>query len=245
MSRPASRLPLAVRSRLGRELAADLQGAYDVLLARGWSRERALARARELVLPDDDALDRLAGVHRPLYDRLVERFSPHVVRRGERAAVVAVAAVTLTTLAGLLSRAGIFVHPSPFLVPVLASGSVAVAAVVAKAFHLFAARPSDPRALRRGLASPLAAAAVTLLVGTGGALVDTYRFAATVGEAAPASPLPVVTFVGSTAVLLAVALGLALAGALGWFLLLQWTVGIEADVPLFPPASGPFEESHP
>ncbi len=245
MSRPASRLPLAVRSRLGRELAADLEGAYHVLLARGWSREHALARARELVLPDDDALERLAGVHRPLYERLAERFSPHAVRRGERAAMVAVAAVTLAMLAGFLAQAGIFVHPSPFLVPVLGVGSVTVAAVAAKAFHLFAAKPSDPRALRRGLAAPLAAGVVTLLAGAGGALVDTYGFAAEVGEAAPTTLLPVVVFVGSTAVLLAVALGLALAGALGWFLLLQWTVGIEADVPLLPPTSGPILESHP
>lgn len=245
MSRPASQLPLDVRTRLGRELAADLQGAYDVLLARGWSQDRALARARELVLPDDDALHRLAGVHRPLYDRLAERFSPHAVRRGERAAVVAVAAVTLAMLAGLLLPAGIFVHPSPFLLPVLACGSLGVAAVAAKAFHLFAKRPSDGRALRLGLATPLVAGGFTVLTGLGGALVDTYRFAAAVGEAAPTDLLPVVVFVGSTAVLLAVALGLALAGALGWFLLLQWIVGIEADAALFTSLPGRFEESSP
>ncbi|MEQ9568803.1 MAG: hypothetical protein RLN75_01325, partial [Longimicrobiales bacterium] len=72
MRGPASELPLQVRSRLGRELAGDLEGAYASLRARGWSRERALARARELVVPDDEALARLAGVHRPLYGRLVE-----------------------------------------------------------------------------------------------------------------------------------------------------------------------------
>lgn len=242
MSRPASRLPLDVHTRLGRELAADLEGAYDALVARGWSPERARARARELVVPDDAALDRLAGLHRPLYDRIAERFSPPTVRRGERVAVVAVAGATLATVGGLLARTGIFVHPSPFLLPALACGSAAVAAVAAKAFHLFAKRPADARALRRGLATPLAICGLTLLTGLGGALVDTYRFAAAVAASAPADLQPVVAFVGSTAVLLAAALGLALAGALGWFLLLHRVVGMEADAAAFTPLPGRFEE---
>lgn len=228
MKSPTPPFPVDVRTRLGEEMAADLEGTYRALLDRGWAPEAALARSRTMVVPDDHTLERLAGLHRPLYQRLVARCSSHTVRRGERLAVLAVALSSLGMLAPLLLGAGVFRDPSSFLVPVLIGGSTVVAAVVSKAFHLLVKRPTRIRELRAGLSASLLASGLTLLTGLGGALVDTYRFAARVEAAAPEGAVAVVAFLGDTAALLALALAFALVGGLGWFLLLQRVVGVEA-----------------
>lgn len=228
MNPSPSTLPVEVRTRLGEELAADLEGAYQALIGRGWTPDAARERARQLIVPDAEALGRIAGVHRPLYGRLAARFGDTSVHRGERLAVVAVTAVSLILVGAPLLRAELFASPSAFLPPVLLGGSVTIAAVLAKAFHLFVKRPSTLPALRAGLAAPIAAAGLTLLAAFCGALVDTYRFAARVETTAPTGSTEVVSFLGDTAALLAVALAFSLAGALGWFLLLHRVVAAEA-----------------
>ena len=111
----------------------------------------------------------------------------------------------------------------------------------------------DPVAARERLRLPLGLTGITMLVGGVGALVDTYRFTAEVESAGGATLSAVMAWLGGTAMLLSVTLGLALAGALGWFLLLNATVGVASDVATEPwggPDSGPtpshfHQEIHP
>jgi hypothetical protein len=180
--------------------------------------EAAWARARSLVLPDQETWASLAHVHRPLLSALVRGLSPRDLMRVERAAAVGVALVTLLLLAGLLSAIGPGSAPSPFRLPVLLGGALLSAALATVAYRLWLRPGGDHARLQAGLRISFALTVGTGLLGVAGALFDTYAF---LGSAATA-PITVATamaWLSSTTTLLATALGLALAGALGGHLL--------------------------
>lgn len=227
-------LPISVRARLGREITADLDGAYAAFVARGLSPARALERATALVVPGTAATEHLARVHRPLYAALVRRFPTAATRRGERVAFVLVAGVTLLLLAAALRGLDLSLVSVPFVAPILTLGSALLASLVAKAFHLFV-KGAPPSAARRGLGVPLALSLLLVLLALVAGLTELYRFALAVADQPPVDFAPFVDFVGSTATSLSLALGLALAGALGWFLLLHSVVSAEEAEPTLTP----------
>ena len=225
---PQPTLPPLVRARLDFEVAADLEGAYRTLLERGMPPERALARARELIVPGKAALEGLTRVHRPLYALLVARFSAVSTRRGERLALLVVGLSALAGLVRGVNQWDLASNAAPFLTPVLVVGATLVASLVATSFFFFV-KQDDARRVRSSLAWSLGLTLGLVLVAGLGTLGEIYRFAATVEHAAPPSFSPLVTVVGATATTLSLALGLALFGALGWFLLLHAVVHAEAS----------------
>jgi hypothetical protein len=239
----AGRLPLGVRLRLGREVAADLEGAYEELRARGLTAEQAWARARALVLPDAAAWTRLARVHRPLHAVLADRFSARAVERTERLAVIGVAGATILLMAGPLLALGPGSAPAPTLVPVFAAGAILAAVLASAAYRLLARSDADPDAMQAHLRATFALVAITVLVGGMGALADTWVFAAR-ASAQPVTLPETMAWLGGTAHLLATALGLALGGALGWYVLLHAATRALGDLARDPWSASP-PSTHP
>jgi hypothetical protein len=213
-------VPIPARVRILRELEFDLEELRRRLEAEGLSRESARARALEILAPDAATVHELERLHTPAYLRLTRDVRGDVLRIAERGALAISAGIVLVIEATLLSGVDVLRAPSSFIWPVLALGALLFAAVVAKAFELWVRR--DHRSPERGLAAILALSVSTALTGLAGAFVELYRLVerleASVG---PANVLALEWLVRSSG-LLAVAVLLAMTGALAWFLMAHW-----------------------
>ncbi len=83
-------LPQPMRSRILLELSADLTDLAAALRAEGATEEEARRRAVEVLFPSGAALAELERLHRPLYRRLVDRFS-EPARHGVERSLLAIA----------------------------------------------------------------------------------------------------------------------------------------------------------
>jgi len=170
-------LPQPVRARVILELVSDLADLESELTASGLSPEEARSRAVRMLVPSPEALRDLREVHRPLYARLVDRFSDPARHRLERA-VLAVASVALFALG--LSRllgAGMLDLRAPLTLPVLATALAAAAASVWKLFALYVKKQHDVEALESGLSLLPAAAAAASAFAVAGFALDLYGVA--------------------------------------------------------------------
>lgn len=217
--------PVEDRLRFLRELEYDLECHFEGLLARGVSAEEARRLALEALVPDGEALAALGRLHRPLYRRVTASFDSDRLRRWERGALVLLGAGVVVVQGTVLLRADLLRDPSPFLLPVLVLGALLTVVCAARIFELFVKR--DPRALERRHDALLALCAGLLVTAFAGVLVDTYRMAATLQHAPPGTGASVVPgWLIRECALVGVAVLLALAGGLVWFLLTQWTSGV-------------------
>lgn len=213
-------LPLPRRVRILRELSYDLESLTDLLIGQGVAAEEAHRRATQALAPDGLALAALDRLHEPWYRRRTRAVAPDRLRLLERGALAVAATAVLVVESLALRRADLFGDPSPFLLPLLVAGAVLFAVVAAKAFALFI--KGDDARPRTGLTVILVLAGGILLLGLVGTVIDLYHLSgsleATPEGAAVLAPLWLVR----SAVLLAVALIISMAGALGWFVLSQW-----------------------
>lgn len=222
-TRPA--LPLPARTRLLRELRADLDGMTRRLVEAGVAPDEARRRAAETLLPDDVTLRELERMGAPWYRRVTGSMDMAGVIRAERTALVLATVAILGFEASVLVGAGLLADPSPFLWPVLALGAVVLTAVTAKAFQLWVKGAHDRP--RRGLTAIAVFSALTLATGSVGALCDLTFLAGTL-ERSPADSVPLATrWLVQDAALLSTAIILSVAGALGWFVLSRWIVHAE------------------
>lgn len=178
-------LPQPMRSRILLELRADLEDLAAALSAEGVPEAEARRRAVEALVPSPEALGELRRLHRPLYQRLVDRFSERGRHRLERLLIAGFTGV-LVWLGWGLARAGdLFDDPSPWLVPVVALGMLALGVGGVRLFVLHVKQDHTHRGLGRGrTALPFLAVAVVVL-GLAGSAVDLHGVAASL-EANPA-----------------------------------------------------------
>jgi hypothetical protein len=218
--------PIPERVRILRELEHDLEALRERYVAAGLSPAEAEARALEALVPDRSALGELARLHAPLYRRLTARVAGARLRLAERTTFALATGTVLLVETLALTRADLLRDPSPFLWPVLALGGLLGALIVATSFALWIKR--DHRAPDRGLAAIVAVSALALLVAATGAVVDLVGTAAAIERSpALADTLLARAFVRECA-LLAVAVLVAAAGALTWFVLTQWLGAVRA-----------------
>jgi hypothetical protein len=214
------RVPVPERVRILRELEFDLEELRSRLEGEGRSREEARARALEMLAPDGVTLRELSRLHTPTYLRLTRRLRGDRLRVLERGALALATASVLLIEATLLAGADVLREPSPFIWPVLGVGALLFAAIAAKVFELWIKR--DHRTPDRGLGVILALAALSMGTAMIGSFLDLYRVASEI-EGAPrqASTLMTDWLVRSSG-LGAVAILVAMAGALAWFVLTHW-----------------------
>jgi hypothetical protein len=212
-------LPQPRRAQVLEELAADLEDLYRRLRADGVPAGEAERRALHLLLPDDYATRELEAVHRPLWSRLVSRFTDAGRSRVERAAVVALTLLTTAFALAGLPLSELLLDPSPFHVPVLALGCAGLAAAAIVAARLFIRGVASPADGARGLDVVLFFACAAPLLGGIGLLLDLYVATGRIA-ADPAIATAVMTrLLRADGTLLASALVLGLATALCWLLL--------------------------
>jgi len=95
-------LPPSTRVRIVRELSADLEDLAAALERRGIAPEEARREAMRTLVPSPATLAELNACHRPLYERLVDRFADPVRHRLERTLfAVGLAALTALGIAAL------------------------------------------------------------------------------------------------------------------------------------------------
>lgn len=218
-------LPLPARTRLLRELRADLDGMTRRLVEAGLAPHEARRRAAETLLPDDLTLSELERMGRPWYRRVTASLDGPGLVRVERTALVLATVAILAFETSVLVGAGLLADPSPFLWPVAALGAVLLTAVTAKAFQLWVKGAHDRP--RRGLTAIAVLSALTLATGSIGALFDLTLLAGAL-ERSPTESVPLATrWLVQDAALLSAAIILSVAGALGWFVLSRWIVHAE------------------
>ena len=224
-------VPLPERVRILRELEYDLEELCGRLEGEGMPSEQARARALEILAPDGTTLRELGRLYTPVYVRLTRGLRCERLRVLERSALALAAATVLVIEAGLLLGADLLRAPSPFIWPVLALGALLFAAVAGKAFELWVRR--DHRALERGLGPILTLSAATLVAGAGGSFVELYRLVSGFEASGHASSAAALAWLIRTSSLMAVALLVAMTGALAWFVITHWlalVVGARRDL---------------
>jgi hypothetical protein len=209
-------LPEPVRSRVLLELRADLEAMTAALREEGFGQEEARDRAIGALLPSKDAVAELEHVHRPLYRRLVDRFSDagrHRLERGLLAAlVVAQGGGGLAALASF----DLLRSPSPFLWPVLGLAILIMVVGVGKLFQLFVAGSHGMPRLRRGLPLLLFLAVTVLVSGFGGLVTDFYLVTGRVSANVGRTGVELLEWLRRDAAVLAVALFAAWAAGMFW-----------------------------
>lgn len=218
-------IPLPTRTRLLHELKYDVEGFTTRLVARGMPLEEARLRASETLIPDESALSELERLSTSRYRRATADLTPSVLRLAERSALAVATAGALGGAAAGLLRAGLLTDASPFLWPVLTLGGLLGATVLAKVFELWVKRAHDRP--RRGVGTIAALSATIFWVGCTGVLVDLVRLSTALEREPEGAGRRLTEWLVRDAALLATAIIVALAGALGWFVVSSWITHVE------------------
>ena len=221
------RVALPMRLRILRELELDLLGLRGHLERGGVPAEEARRRAEEALVPGEETLRVLGALHQPLYVRATAALNGDRLRMAERSALIGSTALVLVSQTLLLAGTGLLEDPSPFLWPVLGLGALVFALTARGVFRLHVRQDwSDPDPTLVGI---LVSAASTLAAGVVGAGVDLFRLAAVLEVSAqPAAPA-VTAWLIRDCTLLAVAILIAVAGGLVWFVLAQRAAAVRAE----------------
>ncbi len=209
-------LPEPVRSRALLELRSDLEDMAAALEAEGVGREEARRRALDALLPGEETVAEWRMVHRPLYQRWVDRFSVRGRHRFERVLLMVVGASYLGGGVAALAGFDLLVSASPWLWSVLGLSAVMALVGVAKLFQLYVAGAHGRGRLRRGLGVLLGLAGATLVVAFAGAAADLYVLAGRLQADASGQAAELLSWLRSEAVLLSAALVSASGGGLVW-----------------------------
>ena len=213
-------VPIPVRVRILRELEFDLEELRGQLEAEGVRRDDARARSLDALAPDPGAIRELGRLHTPRYRRLTGHLAQDRLRLLERSALATMAISVLVAETLVLLGADLLRDPSPFLWPVLGLGALSFAMVMGEAFALWV--KGDHRLVRHGSQGILVTAALTLMAGILGALVDGYRLLVSLEGEPALLQFQILQWLEREAALLAASMVLALAGGLAWFILTQW-----------------------
>jgi hypothetical protein len=219
-------VPIPTRVRILRELEFDLEQLRTRFVAVGLSSEEARARALEALMPGTVALQQLGDLHAPFYRRVTHQLRDDRLRLLERTALAVATAAVLVVEGLLLAGSGAFRVAPHLLWPVLSVGALLFAVVVHNGFRVWI--KSDHSPSQTGAAAVLGLAGATLCAGLTGAFIDTH---ATFGILALSPELAgtlVPRWLMRNAALLALSILIALAGALGWFVMTQWVASVSA-----------------
>ena len=221
-------LPQPVKSRILLEIAADLGDIYDECVSRGMSDEEAQGRALELCDLSDEALEGLVKVHQTPIRRFLGSLSEQARTRWERAVLIALLVFIAAFSGRELLDTRLFSDASRFVWPVLGAALYGLLMTIVNIYRLLIRKQYDPRRLRSGPVTVLAAGVACLLIGFAGLAVEMYRTAMSIAARA-GDPLAYIVEWGiSCAAMLMVAHLAAIAAGIAWFFLDSRVRRIEA-----------------
>lgn len=230
-------LPRTVRSAILAELAADLEAVFEHHRAQGLGMEEASRRAVEQVLGSAEMIGRLSRLHRGSWREWSEGIGARLAG-GVDLILLAFGVVPVLVMAGVVALDAFATGPaSPLVWPLSAIGTLLAAVVPTELIRLLRGNAARPHRLRLFFGLAAIAPALGLLALVHGA----YDVATTLGTTPattviaglPSSDLAGEgTAVGHTQRLVAlivlrdgaallIALLLAIAGGLSWFVLLN------------------------
>lgn len=212
-------VPPRARVRILEELAGDLEDLYAALRATGLSEREARRRAERLLAPRPEALNALAGVHRPVWARFG---GTGAVERGFVALLFG-GMVWLSWMA--VARAGL--RTGMLFVPIAAIAVAGAGLALRKAVRIWGLGESSPAPVRAGAGDLLVAATGALFAACFGIVFELWRVAGTV-EGAPDGALPYVTeWLRASVALAATGIGVALLCGLAWLAFVQRAAVLE------------------
>jgi hypothetical protein len=232
--------PLPRKTRFLEELSGDVEALTRSLVADGFAPEDAYGRALEALVPDDETLRRLEGLHASRYRQITRGWSAERLRRTERLGLAGAFALLLTVQTAGILQADFLRYVSPFLWPVLASGAVVVLAVARKGFELWVKR--DHTRPHGGLRALLMLSAAPVAVALVGVWFDVVGLAGLIQLNPELQRELVFRSLIQDAAMLSIALLFALFGALGWLLSSQW-VAVQEDAHRRALSTPPFTEA--
>lgn len=163
------RAPEPERSRILTEMALDLEDLYRSYRERGLSEAEARREAEKWLAPSTAALESLQSVHRPAFDRVLDRLSGTTRGRVELGLVTVVSLLAVGGGVLAVLRSGALSASSPGLWIVAALGVAGLGVGLGQGYALFVRGdrlgPGWRRKLRRVLAAAVGAALVGLLAG--------------------------------------------------------------------------------
>ncbi len=215
------RAPLPRKTRFLLELSGDVRALTLRLVEDGFTPEEAHRRALDALVPDDETLRRLEGLHRSWYRRATAGWTETRLKRAERMGLAAAFLLLLTIQTATILSADFVGYVSPFLWPVLASGAAVVLAVGRQAFRLWV--KEDYVRPGAGLKRLLALSVLPPAVAAVGTWLDVVRLADLLTHRPELEQALVLRSLIQDAAMLAIAILFALLGGLGWLLLHQWS----------------------
>lgn len=219
-------VPVRRRRDFLRELQHDVESLTEELEAEGVAPREARRRARTLLLPDGESLERWTVVHEPPWLRLRRVLEERRLRSIERGAFTAVVALAALIGAGLVRRIEVMGDPSAFLWPVLGTGVLLFAACLYHAVLLWGRGDAD--SVRRTLWWVLFLCTGTLAVAATGVIADVILLLGQLQQDPGQAARALTAALRRDATLLAIALLQAMGGAVFWLVATQW-IAISED----------------
>jgi hypothetical protein len=195
-------------------------------MSDGLTSEEARRRALEALVPDDIAVAHLETLHRSWYGRRTGTWTDLGLRRFERTLLAGAFLVLLVVETGAILQADFAGYISPFLWPVLATGTGVVLLVLAKTFELWI--KAEHRQPRRGLRALVGLSILPSGIALIGIQIDVIRLAATLEQSPELANALVVRSLIENCATMAIAILFGLVGAIGWLVFTQW-IAVQED----------------
>jgi len=158
------------RSRILQELAVDLADLYRAYRDRGCSEEEARRRAEEWLLPDEDSLDSLRRLNRPLLERVLGPLSEVGRSRRETAVLTVLSLGAVAAGLAALGTSSLLRLSDPTVGAVGVLGALGLGLAARRALDLVVGPARRRRAVLPTVGLPALSAAAVLIGALGGCL---------------------------------------------------------------------------
>lgn len=221
-------LPQPTKSRFLLEMAADMEDLYEHHRSQGMSPELAEEEVAGQFTFSDEALSRLAQVHASPYRRLMDSLSERTRALWERAMFIILTAFVAVVTMEVTMTAQPFSNASPLIWLVAALGAAGLIIAILRIHALYLKKDHDVRRLRNGLDALIGISVLSVAVGHYTLLIELFRIARAVVNDVDRAFMGAVICVLRAAPVMNLALLVAIATALLWFVLSGKVKRIEA-----------------
>jgi hypothetical protein len=222
-------LPQPVKARILLEISADLNDVYDECIERGMTTEEARYRATEMCDLSDEALADLVSVHETPLRRFLGSLSEQARTRWEKTLLVTLILFIAAFSGREVLTAKLFSTATIFVWPIAAVSFYALIMTLINIYRLYVKKQHDPRRIRSGPATVLAAGVVCLMTGFAGLTFETYSTARSIMSDSAGALGHIVEWGLSSSAMMIVALLAAIAAGIAWFILDNRVRKIEAS----------------